>query len=93
MHKCNSPYIVSFYGAFFDGGDISICMEFMNLGSLDNIYKEIGPIPEDVVGKVTNALLAGLVYLYKQHRIIHRGEADKFIQDPVNNTKTVAGQT
>ncbi|KND03692.1 STE/STE7/MEK1 protein kinase [Spizellomyces punctatus DAOM BR117] len=72
MHKCNSPYIVSFYGAFLNEGDISICMEYMNLGSLDNIYKKIGPIPEDVVGKVTHAVLAGLVYLYMQHRIIHR---------------------
>ncbi|KAH9259195.1 hypothetical protein BASA82_001283 [Batrachochytrium salamandrivorans] len=43
LHKCNSPYIVSFYGAFLNEGDISICMEFMNCGSLDNIYKKTGP--------------------------------------------------
>ncbi|KAI8590874.1 MAP kinase kinase (MEK) [Geranomyces variabilis] len=72
MHQCISPYIVSFYGAYLNEGDLSICMEYMNLGSLDNIYKKIGPIPEDVIGKVTYAVLAGLVYLYKQHRIIHR---------------------
>ncbi|RKO91702.1 kinase-like domain-containing protein, partial [Blyttiomyces helicus] len=72
MHKCNSPYIVSFYGAFLNEGDISICMEYMNLGSLDHIYKKIGPIPEEIVGKITFGLLAGLVYLYEKHRIIHR---------------------
>ncbi|KAI9106290.1 kinase-like domain-containing protein [Phlyctochytrium arcticum] len=72
MHKCNSPYIVSFYGAFQNEGDICICMEYMNLGSLDTIYKKVGSIPEDVIGKVTHAVLAGLVYLYVQHRIIHR---------------------
>lgn len=29
LHKCNSPYIVGFYGAFTDNNDISICMEYM----------------------------------------------------------------
>ncbi|KAJ3278955.1 MAP kinase kinase (MEK) [Borealophlyctis nickersoniae] len=72
MHKCHSPYIVSFWGAFLDGSEINICMEYMNLGSLDHIYKKVGPIPEDVVGKITYAVLAGLVYLYDKHRIIHR---------------------
>ncbi|CAD6184117.1 unnamed protein product [Caenorhabditis auriculariae] len=27
LHKCNSPYIVGFYGAFIDNNDISICMD------------------------------------------------------------------
>ncbi|KAH6567443.1 hypothetical protein BASA60_009033 [Batrachochytrium salamandrivorans] len=72
LHKCNSPYIVSFYGAFLNEGDISICMEFMNCGSLDNIYKKTGPVSEDVTGKIAHAVLSGLVYLYDEHRIIHR---------------------
>ena len=29
LHKCNSPYIVGFYGAFYSEGEISICMEYM----------------------------------------------------------------
>jgi len=29
LHECNSPYIVGFYGAFYDNGEISILMEFM----------------------------------------------------------------
>ncbi|KAI8817147.1 kinase-like domain-containing protein [Fimicolochytrium jonesii] len=72
MHQCISPYIVSFYGTYLNEGDISICMEYMSLGSLDNVGKKAGPMPEDVIGKVTHAVLAGLVYLYKNHRIIHR---------------------
>lgn len=42
--------------------------------SLDNIYKESGPIPENVLGKITVAVVSGLTYLYDAHRIIHRGE-------------------
>ena len=29
LHECNSPYIVGFYGAFYNDGEISICMEYM----------------------------------------------------------------
>jgi len=47
-------------------------MEYMDKGSLDGIYKAIGPIDIDVVGKVALAVLEGLTYLYDVHRIIHR---------------------
>ncbi|EKM79536.1 hypothetical protein AGABI1DRAFT_114072 [Agaricus bisporus var. burnettii JB137-S8] len=72
MHGCKSQYIVSFYGAFLADPNICICMEFMDKGSLDGIYKKIGAIDIDVVGKVAIAVLEGLTYLYDVHRIIHR---------------------
>lgn len=72
MHDCNSPYIISFYGAFLCDPNICICMEYMDKGSLDGIYKRIGAIDIDVVGKVALAVLEGLTYLYDVHRIIHR---------------------
>ena len=74
MHDCNSLYIISFYGAFISDPNICICMEYMDKGSLEGIYKQIGPIDIDVVGKVALAVLEGLTYLYDVHRIIHRGE-------------------
>jgi len=73
MHDCHSPYIISFFGAFLSDPNICICMEFMDKGSLDGIYKRIGAIDIDVVGKVALAVLEGLTYLYDVHRIIHRG--------------------
>ncbi|CAJ0746671.1 19980_t:CDS:2 [Entrophospora sp. SA101] len=72
LNDCNSRYIVSFYGAFMTDTDVSMCMEFMDAGSLDNIYKKVGPIPLDILGKITIAVLEGLNYLYESHRIIHR---------------------
>jgi mitogen-activated protein kinase kinase len=73
MHDCNSKYIISFYGAYLADPNICICMEFMDKGSLDGVYKKIGPIDIEVVGKVALAVLEGLTYLYDVHRIIHRG--------------------
>jgi mitogen-activated protein kinase kinase len=46
--------------------------------SLDNVYKEHGPIPEPVLGKIAVAVVSGLTYLYDVHRIIHRGNLPSF---------------
>lgn len=72
LHDCNSPYIVGFYGAFYSDGEISICMEHMDGGSLDQILKKADQLPEDILGKITVAVLKGLSYLRDNHRIIHR---------------------
>lgn len=73
LHECHSPYIVSFYGAFFTtDGSINLCMEYMDLGSLDSICHELGGIPELVMGKIALSILRGLIYLYDGFRIMHR---------------------
>ncbi|KAK9894615.1 kinase-like protein [Cystobasidium minutum MCA 4210] len=72
MHDCSSIYIVSFYGAYLQDPHICMCMEHMDKGSFDNIYKKVGPIPEDVLGQIALAMVSGLTYLYDVHRIIHR---------------------
>ncbi|XP_028411798.1 dual specificity mitogen-activated protein kinase kinase 1-like [Dendronephthya gigantea] len=72
LHDCNSPYIVGFYGAFYCDGEISICMEHMDGGSLDQVLKKAGRIPEDVLGIISIAVLKGLSYLRENHKIIHR---------------------
>lgn len=72
LHDCNSPYIVGFYGAFYCDGEISICMEHMDGGSLDQVLKKAGRIPEDVLGIISVAVLKGLCYLRENHKIIHR---------------------
>ncbi|GAA5981536.1 hypothetical protein JCM11641_004090 [Rhodosporidiobolus odoratus] len=72
MHDCASPYIVSFYGAYLADPHICMCMEFMDKGSLDNIYKKVGPIPEPILGKIALAVVSGLTYLYEVHKIMHR---------------------
>lgn len=72
LHECNSPYIVGFYGAFHSDGEINICMEYMDGGSLDLVFKKSGRIPEKYLGKITYAVLRGLQYLREKHQIIHR---------------------
>lgn len=40
--------------------------------SLDRISRKFGPIRVDVLGKIAEATLGGLVYLYTKHHIMHR---------------------
>lgn len=72
LHECNSPHIVGFYGAFYSDGEINICMEYMDGGSLDLVLKRAQRLSEDVLGKVTIAVLKGLNYLREKHQIMHR---------------------
>ncbi|KAF2222644.1 kinase-like domain-containing protein [Elsinoe ampelina] len=70
LHRCISPFIVDFYGAFFQEGAVYICMEFMNGGSIDKIYGD--GVPENVLRKITLATTKGLKSLKDEHNIIHR---------------------
>lgn len=70
LHRCISPYIIDFYGAFFQEGAVYICIEFMDGGSLDNIYGD--GVPENVLRKITYATTQGLKTLKEDHNIIHR---------------------
>ncbi|XP_014230540.1 dual specificity mitogen-activated protein kinase kinase dSOR1 isoform X2 [Trichogramma pretiosum] len=72
LHECNFAHIVGFYGAFYSDGEISICMEYMDGGSLDLILKKAGRIPEPILGTITSAVLKGLSYLRDKHAIMHR---------------------
>jgi mitogen-activated protein kinase kinase len=73
MHGCHSDYIVTFYGAFLnENNDVIMCMEYMDVGALDRISKVFGPVRVDVLGKIAEATLGGLTYLYSKHHIMHR---------------------
>jgi mitogen-activated protein kinase kinase len=70
LHRCISPFIVSFYGAFFQEGSVYICLEFMDGGSVDKVYGE--GVPEGVLKKITLSTVMGLKCLKDEHNIIHR---------------------
>lgn len=70
LHRCVSPFIVDFYGAFFQEGAVYICMEYMDGGSIDKLYGD--GVPEGVLQKITMATVMGLKSLKDDHNIIHR---------------------
>ena len=72
LRKCKSPFITEFHGAFSHEGDISICMEYLDMGSFDYILKIVKTIPEEIVGCISLSVLKGLMYLFDVHKIVHR---------------------
>ncbi|KAL0479071.1 hypothetical protein AKO1_007893 [Acrasis kona] len=65
------PYIVRFYEAFHREGSIRILLEYMDCGSLDDVYRVAGKIPEVVLSEITYQILQGLAYL-ETRKIVHR---------------------
>lgn len=70
LHECASPYIIDFYGAFFQESAVYICLEYMDGGSIDKLYS--GGIPESILRKITYCTIMGLKELKEKHNIIHR---------------------
>ncbi|PRT56007.1 Dual specificity protein kinase FUZ7 [Wickerhamiella sorbophila] len=71
LRVCDSDFIVKYYGQIVEPKSVTICMEFMDCGSLDKIYKAIGPFPEDILASVNAAVVDGINYL-KDLNITHR---------------------
>lgn len=44
----------------------------MDAGTLTDIIKKIGPIPEIILGVMAYQVLKGLEYLHKTRKVIHR---------------------
>ncbi|KAH6647142.1 kinase-like domain-containing protein, partial [Truncatella angustata] len=70
LHECASPYIIDFYGAFFQESAVYMCIEYMDGGSIDKLYA--GGVPENVLRKITYCTVMGLKELKDKHNIIHR---------------------
>ena len=75
-NKCK--FLVHFYQAFFQEGNIKILLEYMDLGSLENILQKLKTnkyqnfIPEIILSKIVQQILQGLLYLHKKMKQIHR---------------------
>jgi serine/threonine protein kinase len=63
--------LIKFYGAFYREGAITIALEYMDGGSLQNVLHQVGPMPEWVLANMTYQILWGLAYM-KHDRRVHR---------------------
>lgn len=61
--KCHScPFIVNCLGSYISRSDVYICMELMTT-CLDKLMKKLqGPIPEDVLGKISVSVSIQFVF-------------------------------
>lgn len=71
LYKASSPFIVEFKGAFYDDMHCYIVLEYMDGGSLQDVLRKAGPIPEEVLSDITRQIAHGMTYLHQTHQI-HR---------------------
>lgn len=69
-HDC--PHIVTCFGTFVTESHFWICMELMET-CFDKLKKKInGPLPENIIGKLSVSVVKALHYLKEKHDVIHR---------------------
>lgn len=71
LYDAQCPNLITFYGAFYREGCITIALEYMDGGSLANVLAQVGPIPENVLASMAYQILWGLAYL-KHDKRVHR---------------------
>jgi mitogen-activated protein kinase kinase 1 len=66
------PHVVVYYDAFYNNGVVSIVLEYMDGGSLADVVKRVGKVPEPYLADISRQVLQGLIFLHVDRRIIHR---------------------
>ena len=61
-----------YHAAFFSEGSISIVLDYMDGGSLSDVTRAIGCIPETQLAGFAAQIVSGLRYLHANLRIVHR---------------------
>lgn len=69
--KVDHSQIVSCVGGFLSAGRLVMALEYMNMGSLDTLVRDLGPLDEDAAKSASYQVLMGLQYMHKA-RMIHR---------------------
>ena len=71
--KAPCPFVVSFFDAFIspNDGNVSIVMEHMDGGSLQDIVDTGGCAAESVLSNISYRVLKGLAFIHERHQI-HR---------------------
>lgn len=79
LYKNQCPFLVKFFGAYYEEGNVKIALELMELGSLGSIIKatskltkSIPKIPEVVLAGIAQQILNALAFLHLWDKSVHR---------------------
>lgn len=79
LYKNQCPFLINFYGAYYEEGNVKIALELMDLGSFgllikasSKLVKSIPKIPEPVLASIAQQVLNGLAYIHLCEKYVHR---------------------
>jgi len=71
LYHADCDCLVSFYGAFHKEGAITIALEYMDMGTLTNVVRQTGALPERALAAIAYQMLWALAYMRVEKRL-HR---------------------
>ena len=97
MHQCDSPFIVKYFGSFFQDSDLWIVMEYCEAGSVSDMMKLLAiTLDEEHIAPILSDTLKGLEYLHLKKKIHRDIKAGNILLNIRGNAKLadfgVAGQ-
>jgi serine/threonine protein kinase len=72
LYEHEGDHIVQFHGAFYDDCHINVVLEYMNAGSLADLFRRAGRFPESVISDFAAQIVQGLHYLHRERHQVHR---------------------
>jgi mitogen-activated protein kinase kinase 3 len=63
--------LITFHGAFYNEGTISVVLEYMTGGSMSDVLKMAGHIPERILCLMSEQILNGMAFMHSRHQV-HR---------------------
>jgi len=69
LYESCSEYIIGMHEAFYRDSSLHLVIEYMNCGSLEDLYKTCSTIPESVLSKITAKILKGIIYLHDEKKL------------------------
>ena len=92
--KLQSPYLVSFLGAYHDSGSIIMATEFMDQGSLQSFQKKKKEmLTERIVCDIAYKALMGLHFLHSSHQVHRDVKPDNFLVNSKGEVKVTLHHT
>lgn len=72
LYEHEGDHIVQFHGAFYNDCHINVVLEYMNAGSLADLFRRAGRFPESVISDFAAQIVQGLHYLHRERHQVHR---------------------
>ena len=63
--------LITFHGAFYNEGAISVVLEYMSGGSVSEVLAMAGRIPERILSLLSQQILEGMTFMHARHQV-HR---------------------
>jgi len=76
VYTVHTDHLVRFYDAFLNEGLVYLVFEYMDFGSLENLYEKTFQrgqvVPDVVMGHLLVQMAQGLAFLHKERHAVHR---------------------